>query len=158
MQIVSSKVDGRQDGVLVRRDTSHHALKGKPVLATVALSTAGALLAYNDGKGCAEVVQSTPFSSQFLCITQLCQTSFILNLEVDLGRRHVRIYWIFCRERRLISARWYHSAAGQMPYVPGDFHSVTIIIFSTPLPTLTVQREERNGQEEYHRSRYVCVQ
>ena len=51
-------------------------------------------LAYNDGKGCSEVVQETPFSAQFLRISQLCQTAFILNLEVDVGvGRHDRIRW-----------------------------------------------------------------
>ena len=54
--MVSSRVEGRQDGVLLRRDTSHHALKDELSLVTAAERIAGEVLAYNDGERCAEVV------------------------------------------------------------------------------------------------------
>ena len=54
--MVSLRVAGKQDGVLLRRDTSHHALKHEQALAPVAEHTDSAIFAYNDGKGCAEVV------------------------------------------------------------------------------------------------------
>ena len=52
-------------------------------------------MTYDDGEGSPKVVQKTPFSCQLLCIAQLGQSSFILNLEVDLGRRHgVGLVWL----------------------------------------------------------------
>ena len=54
--MVSSRVQGLHDGVPLRRDTRHHTLKDEQALVTVAERTAGEIVAYNDGKGCAEVV------------------------------------------------------------------------------------------------------
>lgn len=52
-------------------------------------------MTYDDGEGSPEIVQKTPFPCQLLCITQLRQSSLILNLEVDLGRRHgVVLVWL----------------------------------------------------------------
>ena len=52
-------------------------------------------MTYDNGEGSPKVVQETPFPCQLLRIAQLRQSSFILNLEVDLGRRHdVVLVWL----------------------------------------------------------------
>ena len=41
-------------------------------------------MTYDDGEGSPKVVQETPFPCQLLRIAQLRQSSFILDLKVDL--------------------------------------------------------------------------
>ena len=95
----------------VRRDPGHHTLKGEQALARVRWCIAGGVLAHNDGKGCAEVVQQTPFSPQLLRISQFCQAPFILDLEIDLGGRHIRMCSVFCRGVCTVSRRFLKEAA-----------------------------------------------
>ena len=101
--MVSRGLAGRKGSVLSRCDTGHHTLEGKQALARAPLDIAGVVLAHNDGEGCAEIVKQAPFSPQLLCVSQLCQPSFILDLEVDLGGRHVGMCEIFCRGIRHVS-------------------------------------------------------
>jgi len=55
---------------------------------------------YNDGERSSEVVQQAPFSSQFLGITQFCQTTLVLDLEVDMRLvRHRDAVGRFCRKQ-----------------------------------------------------------
>ncbi len=93
--MVREQIKGKQNGVALRCDTSNHTLIDEQPLATMAHRIVGVEWAHNDGEGYAEIVQQAPFSPQFLRISQLCQTPFILNLEIDLGGRHLRMWQVF---------------------------------------------------------------
>ena len=100
-------------------------------------------MTYNDGERSSKVVQETPFSRQLLCIAQLRQTSFILDLEVDLRGRHGAVLaWLCGRMVNVIALRRATTLEGI------HYNRITFCFLLRPFPgEYSLQMSPMKGQK-----------